>query len=296
MNKPKFYMLVGLSGSGKSSYNFEEEVVKISSDALRAELFGDENDQTHNTEVFNELHKRVILNLKNGKNVVYDATNLSRRRRVAFLKTIAHIPCKKICVVFKTPYEVCVKRDSLRPRKVGISVIFKQLKQFQMPQYDEGWDLIDFTYLPTDKAVDPFVLVELSKLVEHDNPHHLETIGQHIQMTYDKLCKMTKDKKLRFAGLFHDLGKVFTKYFHNIRGEKTDIAHYYFHENVSVYLYLTSYLFYPTEVGLKIAWLIENHMRPYYSGYEKWKSTQNPEWVKDLEILHLAGQEARITE
>ena len=296
MNKPKFYMLVGLSGSGKSSYNFEEEVVKISSDALRAELFGDENDQTHNTEVFNELHKRVILNLKNGKNVVYDATNLSRRRRVAFLKTIAHIPCKKICVVFKTPYEVCVKRDSLRPRKVGVSVIFKQLKQFQMPQYDEGWDLIDFTYLPTDKAVDPFVLVELSKLVEHDNPHHLETIGQHIQMTYDKLCKMTKDKKLRFAGLFHDLGKVFTKYFHNIRGEKTDIAHYYFHENVSVYLYLTSYLFYPTEVGLKIAWLIENHMRPYYSGYEKWKSTQNPEWVKDLEILHLVDQEARITE
>ena len=217
-------MLVGLSGSGKSSYNFEEEVVKISSDALRAELYGDENDQTHNAEVFNELHKRVILNLKNGKNVVYDATNLSRRRRVAFLKTIAHIPCKKICVVFKTPYEVCVKRDSLRPRKVGISVIFKQLKQFQMPQYDEGWDLIDFTYLPIDKAVDPFVLVELSKLVEHDNPHHLETIGRHIQMTYDKLCKMTKDKKLRFAGLFHDLGKVSTKCFRNARGEKTNIA------------------------------------------------------------------------
>ena len=263
---------------------------------MRAELYGDENDQTHNTEVFNELHKRVILNLKNGKNVVYDATNLSRRRRVAFLKTIAHIPCKKICVVFKTPYEVCVKRDSLRLRKVGVSVIFKQLKQFQMPQYDEGWDLIDFTYLPTDKAVDPFVLVELSKLVEHDNPHHLETIGQHIQMTYDKLCKMTKDKKLCFAGLFHDLGKVSTKYFRNAKGEKTNIAHYYSHENVSVYLYLTSYLFYPTEVGLKIAWLIENHMRPYYSGYEKWKSTQNPEWVKDLEILHLVDQEARITE
>ena len=296
MNKPKFYMLVGLSGSGKSSYNFKEEVVKISSDGLRKELFGDENDQTHNAEVFNELHKRVILNLKNGKNVVYDATNLSRRRRKAFLKTIAHIPCKKICVVFRTPYEICIKRDSLRSRTVGVSVIFKQLKQFQMPQYDEGWDLIDFTYLSLDKAVDPFVLVELSKLVEHDNPHHLETIGQHIQMTYDKLCKMTKDEKLRFAGLFHDLGKVSTKCFRNVRGEKTNIAHYYSHENVSVYFYLISYLFYPTEVGLKIAWLIENHMRPYHSGYEKWKSTQNPEWVKDLEILHLADQEARITE
>lgn len=98
MNKPKFYMLVGLSGSGKSSYNFKEEVVKISSDALRKELFGDENDQTHNAEVFNELHKRVILNLKNGKNVVYDATNLSRRRRVAFLNNIKYIDCEKECI------------------------------------------------------------------------------------------------------------------------------------------------------------------------------------------------------
>lgn len=44
MKKPKFYMLVGLSGSGKSSYNFGEEIIKISSDALRAELYGDEND------------------------------------------------------------------------------------------------------------------------------------------------------------------------------------------------------------------------------------------------------------
>ena len=77
MNKPKLYMLVGLSGSGKSSYNFEEEVVKISSDALRAELYGDENDQTHNTEVFNELHKRVISNLKNGNKIVIE-TNYAK--------------------------------------------------------------------------------------------------------------------------------------------------------------------------------------------------------------------------
>ena len=84
MKKPNFYMLVGISGSGKSSHKFEEEVVKISSDALRAELYGDENDQTHNAEIFNELHKRVIKHLKAGDNVVYDATNLSRRRRIAF--------------------------------------------------------------------------------------------------------------------------------------------------------------------------------------------------------------------
>ena len=128
-------MLCGISGSGKSSWLAPDNCIKISSDALRLEMFGDETDQTHNAEVFNELHNRVRENLKLGKNVIYDATNLSSRRRKDFLKTIAHIPCKKICNVFRTPYEICIKRDSLRSRTVGVSVIFKQLKQFQMPQY-----------------------------------------------------------------------------------------------------------------------------------------------------------------
>ena len=60
-------MLVGVAGSGKSSLahdlylqfsNFGNEIDIYSSDALRLELYGDENDQTHNAEVFEELHKR----------------------------------------------------------------------------------------------------------------------------------------------------------------------------------------------------------------------------------------------
>ena len=60
---PVLVMLMGLSGSGKST--LAEEYAKLSggkvfsSDKIREELFGDENDQTHNGEVFNELHKRI---------------------------------------------------------------------------------------------------------------------------------------------------------------------------------------------------------------------------------------------
>ena len=62
--RPVFTMLMGLPGSGKST--FANEVVTadsltsvlISSDSLREELFGDVNDQTHNTEVFEEMHRR----------------------------------------------------------------------------------------------------------------------------------------------------------------------------------------------------------------------------------------------
>lgn len=62
-------MLIGISGCGKSSFarDFSEgydDIEVFSSDAIRKEVFGDENDQTHNNEVFSILHKRIISSLK----------------------------------------------------------------------------------------------------------------------------------------------------------------------------------------------------------------------------------------
>ena len=88
----KFLMLMGISSSGKSTLaqtmaakcNYKV----FSSDALREELFGDENDQTHNSEVFEELHRRILKALDAGENCVYDATNLNRKRRIQFLERL----------------------------------------------------------------------------------------------------------------------------------------------------------------------------------------------------------------
>ena len=68
-------MMVGISGSGKSTK--AQELSKLykatiySSDQLREELYGNVNDQTHNNEIFVELHKRIIQDLKNGISVIY---------------------------------------------------------------------------------------------------------------------------------------------------------------------------------------------------------------------------------
>ena len=80
--KAKLTMLIGVSGVGKSTFAKQlkdagEIDLIISSDALRAELFGDENEQNRNNELFNELHNRIRKALKEGKRVGYDATNLS---------------------------------------------------------------------------------------------------------------------------------------------------------------------------------------------------------------------------
>ena len=90
MNKlPKFIMLCGLPGSGKSTYcnqfKDKKDYIIVSSDSIREEL-GDINDQSRNNEVFKILHNRIKESLKNGLNVIQDSTSLSRKNRVHFLK------------------------------------------------------------------------------------------------------------------------------------------------------------------------------------------------------------------
>ena len=59
---PSFIMVVGLPGSGKSTFIedfIDEDNAHIhSSDSIRKELLGDVNDQTSNSLVFETLHNR----------------------------------------------------------------------------------------------------------------------------------------------------------------------------------------------------------------------------------------------
>ena len=82
--------MVGLSGSGKSTFSKSiVERVKLievfSSDKIREELYGDESIQGKPQKVFNIFHKRIFSALKDGKNCIYDATNLKQKDRLHFL-------------------------------------------------------------------------------------------------------------------------------------------------------------------------------------------------------------------
>lgn len=72
MNKPTMWVLVGLSGSGKSTIatqiaNENPNTIIVSSDAIREELTGNYEDQEHNEEVFKIFHNRIRKNLENKK-------------------------------------------------------------------------------------------------------------------------------------------------------------------------------------------------------------------------------------
>lgn len=149
----KFIMLIGCAGSGKTTIGkslVNENTILLSSDDLRAELFGDENDQKHNKEVFAEMENRTINLLSSGKSVIYDATNLNATRRAHLIDTLNGVfaetaPDLEFIAVAVECYAVEAKaRQSKRERKVPFAVIDRQIAQYEKPTYAEGWNRIYF--------------------------------------------------------------------------------------------------------------------------------------------------------
>ena len=100
LSRPHAIMMVGLPGSGKSytakniSEYYDYEI--FSSDKIREEIFGDEFVQGGNSIVFSTLYERISRALMDGKDSIYDATNLSQKKRMAFLN---YLKSKRLCVI-----------------------------------------------------------------------------------------------------------------------------------------------------------------------------------------------------
>lgn len=117
MNKPKLYVMVGLSGSGKSTIakeiaETEENTIIVSSDAIREELTGKVEDQSKNEEVFKIFHKRIREELENKHNVVADATNITMKSRRAILSNVRSLDVHRVAYFVPKPFEQC-KVDNL---------------------------------------------------------------------------------------------------------------------------------------------------------------------------------------
>lgn len=304
--KPKFIMLCGIPGCGKSTWakthKDELNAVIHSSDAIREEL-GDVNDQSKNTDVFQILHSRIKDDLSAGKNVVYDATNLHRRRRIHFLQNeLRYIHCEKVCILFATPYELCLARNYTRDRQVPEGVIARMYKLFETPWFSEGWDYIQIVWADY-KELTGFefdIMEDLQKWrkIEHNNHHHEYTIGNHMIAAYNYYisnCDVIDDH-LRWSVLMHDCGKPDVKAFVNSKGERCEEAHYYEHHHTSSY----KALFYLREVCkdwtdkdiLYTSLLIDLHMNPHLSWKQSEKSKEKDrrlfgdDIIADIEILH----------
>lgn len=292
METPLFIMMIGLPCSGKSTH--AQHLAEIhnanihSSDAIRLELTGDINNQDHNNEVFQTLHRRVKDDLRSGKNCIYDACQVHYKERMAFLRELKNIPCEKHCVLMATPYDECLERSSKRERKVPEYVIKRMYKAFDVPYLYEGWDDITVLYSTSSYRV-PYSFYTHTKHYNQHNSHHQLTLGEHCLAVCAQLGGL--ETSLGIAGLLHDCGKPFCQTFMNSKGEVTEQAHYYNHERVGSY----DSLFYKSKDPLHVAAIIRWHMQPYFwerdnneKLHNKYKVLWGNDLYNDIMALHLS--------
>ena len=288
MNRPKLILLCGIPGSGKTFYaerikDSYSYIVHLSSDTIRKELYGDESIQGNPSEVFSLMQNRAIEFLNNGYDVIYDATNITRKDRASIIAKCPKFSQIK-CHIIWAPIEICIERDAARERTVGKEVIDRMLKRFQAPYYDEGIDEIE-VILPENFNQQKYIDDSMNAMkIPHDNPHHTLDIYNHCESAYEYTVNNDMyDNTLAFAASLHDVGKPYVKSFVNTKGEPSDTAHYYQHQCVGAWMV---YGLVVNNIRVAVAWLVSTHMAPFLN--EKYYKNL-PAYLKNsVDLLHEA--------
>lgn len=138
------YVMCGPSGSGKSTYAKEnlKRCIVISTDSIREELWGSEENQRAPQKVFELAYARMELYLRAGYDVVFDAMNLRARHRRRVLEIGTQCGVKKTAIVMATPLHECLVAQDYRDRCVPDDIVRAQYEKFEYPMLREGWDEI----------------------------------------------------------------------------------------------------------------------------------------------------------
>jgi len=146
MNRPILAVMIGISGSGKSTYanglKTSLNAQLVETDEIRQELTGDAEDQSQNGKVFEIARKRVNDYLAQGKNTIIDATSLTIRDRKDWIEIGKANNAEIRAYFIDTPVSICKSQNSKRKRKVPEWVIDKQVSKLFSPTKSEGFDSI----------------------------------------------------------------------------------------------------------------------------------------------------------
>lgn len=287
-------MMIGLSGSGKTTIAKEisnqlrgNEVIILSSDDLRKELLSDENDQTHNDLIFSTLKNRAFHFFSSHKNgaVIIDATNLSvKDRSWIFHSWKKDNDCYKIACIISTPFDICKIQNSKRERTVPEYVLDRQIRKFEIPFYEEGWDKIVIwnvedenihrNLIAKQNIGSPDILMHEMEGFNQKNHHHLYDLGTHCFKTYMEMNKKIDNPILLRASQIHDAGKKFTQ----VKKEDSEECSYHQHHNYGAYYLLSNWENIGIRNWMKIdtvddllncLFYINYHMIPFFIESEK---------------------------
>lgn len=157
ITKPKIYVLVGLPGSGKSTWiknnrkNIGENAAIVSSDDyidMKAAEEGKTYSQAYSDHIGGAtMHAKKTFSeaVKEGRNIVVDQTNMGTKRRKTWLSQVGN-KYEKIAVVFDVPERELFERLNDRAQKTGkiipMKVIDEMASRYNPPSKEEGFDKI----------------------------------------------------------------------------------------------------------------------------------------------------------
>ena len=131
---PSLVALIGPSGSGKSTFAARHfaPTETLSSDAYRAIVGDDANDQSVTAPAFAALHAVAAIRLRLGRLTVVDATSVKPRDRAALVRLAREHDVPAVAVVLNLDERTCLQRNAARAdRQFGAHVVRTHIQQLR---------------------------------------------------------------------------------------------------------------------------------------------------------------------